>query len=57
MVEVEFITEFADKKAGDRFKCDPSLANQLIVGDKVAKLVTADKEEKKEPVKKAVKGK
>lgn len=52
MVEVEFTTDFADKKAGDRFKCDGQLAAQLIGGDKVAKLVTEAQEETTEAKKK-----
>jgi len=42
MVEVEFTTDFADKKKGDRFKCDSMLASQLVGVDKVAKVFVAE---------------
>ena len=47
MTEVEFIADFADKKKGDRFICDSSLASTLIRVDKVAKLYEAETEPKK----------
>jgi hypothetical protein len=37
MREVEFITDFANKKKGDVWECDSLLASQLVHNDKVAK--------------------
>lgn len=36
---VVFTKKFATKNKGDKFTCDPQLAKQLVVGDKVAKYV------------------
>lgn len=43
MVEIEFTSDFADRKKGDKWKCDPMLASYLIRVDKVAKLTTVKK--------------
>lgn len=37
MIEIQFTKDFATKKKGDIWECDPMLANQLITKDKVAK--------------------
>lgn len=46
MKVVVFTKDFADKKAGDTFKCDGMLANYLVHTDKVAEY--QDKQVKKE---------
>lgn len=40
MREVEFTKNFANRKKGDKFKCDSQLASQLVHIDNVAKYVT-----------------
>jgi len=42
MKEVEFIKDFANKKKGDKLKCDSMLASQLVHQDKVAKYILAN---------------
>jgi hypothetical protein len=39
MRDIEFITDFATKKKGDKWKCDSQLASQLVNVEKVAKYV------------------
>jgi hypothetical protein len=39
MKEIEFTVDFATKKKGEKWVCDSILANQLVLGDKVAKYV------------------
>jgi len=51
-VEIIFTSDFADKKKGDKMKCNGMLASQLINGDKVAELAD-EAENKKEVVLKA----
>lgn len=36
MIKIEFIKDFANKKAGETFECDLSLASQLVRQEKVA---------------------
>jgi hypothetical protein len=43
---VEFIKDFADKKAGDLFTCDGILASWLVNEDKVAKYPETEKKKK-----------
>lgn len=46
MRKVEFVKDFATKKKGEAWECDPMLASQLVHIDKVAVYVAEDQEEK-----------
>jgi hypothetical protein len=39
MIAIQFISDFATKKAGEKWKCDSMLANQLVRVQKVAQYV------------------
>jgi hypothetical protein len=46
MIEIEFTSDFATKKKGDKWECDSLLASHLVHVDKVAKYTKEVKEVK-----------